>query len=354
MGLADDIAAVLERLDLFGSLRPANHDAERDRFFAALDDGERYDPQYAYAVDVDLDAVADTVADIAERLESPLADRFVAGLIGRGELIAAIGTDRITDRSEAVYGRPDAETVAAARERFEVPRPDRGGDVVDAAQLRDAFQDLFSRLGMDYGCELVADGGARNVPAQQAVLVPQDGTYGAVQARRLLVHESTHAVRTFNGLASSDPVLAYGTAGYEIVEEGLTALNEEAVGVFADTVPRITARVIAVDAAENGFHDLYDTMQELGLDRATAFTRTFRVKRGLQDTAGPGGFIKDHIYFQGYRLLQAHQDRVDALYAGKVGLDDLELVETEPTVGREAHLDAYREAAEALPGAEQG
>ncbi|MFB6076795.1 MAG: tyrosine/phenylalanine carboxypeptidase domain-containing protein, partial [Candidatus Nanohaloarchaea archaeon] len=92
---------------------------------------------------------------------------------------------------------------------------------------------------------------------------------------------------------------------------------------------------------ETGTMNLDDVMRELGLDRRTAFIRTYRVKRGLVDTSRPGGFCKDHIYFQGYRRIAAEPDLAAALYAGKVDADDLDLVDHDPRIGREAHLRSY-------------
>lgn len=334
------VREVLERLDLYGRLRPTNHDAERERFLDAAAAGETYDPQYAYEGLDDRDAVEGLIGQVAVDADDALGERLVAALRERLRTVAAIGTDRITDVSTNVYGEPDAETVAAARELFHPPQDD-GETTVAAAELVGAFEDLFDRLDADYGA--VTGDETRNEPERRRVAVADHGWTGAA-ARRLLVHESTHAVRALNGMAAGHPALVYGTDGYETMEEGLATFNEQAAGVFAGSVPRITARVIAVDAMDRPFHEVYGTMRELGLGERIAFIRTHRVKRGLVDTGQRGGFRKDHIYFQGYRVIDANPGLADALYAGKVGRDDLDLVEGEPDIDRDAHLAAYRAA----------
>ncbi|MDY6769446.1 MAG: hypothetical protein SVU88_00570, partial [Candidatus Nanohaloarchaea archaeon] len=79
-----------------------------------------------------------------------------------------------------------------------------------------------------------------------------------------------------------------------------------------------------------------------------AFIRAYRVKRGLQDTSRPGGFIKDHIYFQGYRRLEQEPGLAADLYAGKLGFDDVGLVDAAPRITRERHLAACERVAERL------
>ena len=39
--------------------------------------------------------------------------------------------------------------------------------------------------------------------------------------------------------------------------------------------------------------------EKYNLGTNNAYVITKRVKRGLKDTALPGGYIKDHLYFQG-------------------------------------------------------
>ncbi len=341
------VAAFLDTVDLFDRLYPENYDEERDRFMDAVADGERYTPRYRYP-GFDRPPADTVLAEMREQAADALDRRLLAHLESRLEMVAAIGSSDITETSAAHYGQPDDALVAAAKAAYRAPGGTGDGGVSSDA-LRDAYGRLFDALGMEYRCRLVDAETIRHEAAEQAILLPRGKEYGRTQAKRILIHESTHAVRAYNGMRHGHPALVYGTAGYETVEEGLTAVNEDAVGVFEDTLPRLTSRVLAVAQAGKPFPALYEAMRDLGMDRDTAFVRTYRVKRGLQDTAAAGGFIKDHIYFQGYRRLQdLSAADIGALYVGKVDMDAVDDVDGDPAVTRDEHLAAYRTAVDVL------
>lgn len=347
MSLHQTVEEALDRLDIYQQIYPENYEREKERFFAAVADDEVYNPQYTYR-DFTPDAVRPLLDTLAADAETALQERLVEQLRGRRRMMDAIGSPAITDASTAVYGRPDDEMVAAAREQFRPHQDDEDGEPISAETLQDAYRTLFDALDMDYTCRLVDAETIRNDPHDRAILIPENGSYGLMQAKRVLVHESTHSVRTYNGIQHGDPALIYGTDGYAVAEEGLPTFNEDTVGVFADTRPRITSRVIAVAAADRSFHDLYREMRDLGLGERLAFIRTYRVKRGLADTGEPGGFIKDHIYFQGYSTLQEHPDLAEQLYVGKIGFSECDAVDAAPAIPRDRHLAAYRDAVTAL------
>lgn len=344
MGAREDVERLSDHLDLFHYLEPVNSEEERERFLAAVEEDRAYNPSYTYRDVPHLDEARQLLDRLDDAADGTLEQRMVDGLRGRLRMIEAIGSAAVTERSREHYGSPDDSLVAAARERFQQPAGE-AADVIDGEQLLAAFEALFDELGVSYGCDLVAADIIRNNPREKRILVPENKTYTRDSAKRLLVHESTHSVRTVNGLAAGALPLVYGTQGYEVAEEGLATFNEQELGVFANTVPRITARVVAVAAADESFHALYQEMRDLGLDRRTAFIRAYRVKRGLQDTSQPGGFIKDHIYFQGYSRITDSPALADQLYAGKVGFDDVAAVDSVPSVSRDDHIAACERVA---------
>ncbi|MFB6294727.1 MAG: tyrosine/phenylalanine carboxypeptidase domain-containing protein [Candidatus Nanohaloarchaea archaeon] len=335
---ADTVADLDATLDLYHYLQPVNTAEERERFMDAVEDGEPYAPSYEYP-GFDHDDVAAALEELEQAAETRLEEQVVAGLRSRHRMITAIGTADITAASREHYGAPSESMFAAAREQFTAP--DRDGEAtVESRVVRDAFNAVFDHLGVDYTAALGDNDIIRNSPHESRILVPQDKSYTADAAARLLVHESTHAVRTVNGRAAGQPALVYGTAGYEIAEEGLATFNEAAMDVLHVSLPKITARVLAVDRIGDGFHDVYQAMRDLGLDRRAAYIRAYRVKRGIRDTSQPGGFVKDHIYFQGYQKIADRPDLADELYAGKIGFDDVESVAANPVVTRDEHIDA--------------
>lgn len=336
---ADAVEQLSDHLDIFHYIEPVNSDEEREAFHAAVEEGRRYNPSYKYRECSAADGARKLLEEVATAAEGTLERSLVAAFRGKLRMIEAVGSPDITERSQAYYGSPDTELVNAAQEQFAPPGA-AGEKAVGSTHMREAFEALFDEIGVSYGCEVADVDIVRNAPRAEGILLPRGKTYTVADAKRLLVHESTHSVRAVNGMEAGSAPLIHGTNGYEVAEEGLATVNEEAVGAFRTTLPRITARVIAVAAAGTGFYALYQEMRELGLDPRSAFVRAYRVKRGLQDTSRPGGFIKDHIYFQGYTRLASTPELADRLYAGKVGFDDIDAVTSSPAVTRNEHLAA--------------
>lgn len=346
--LISQIEAALEHLNIYDHIYPTNYAEEKEAFFTAVDDGEAYDPQYEYAEFEHRSKVAKLLDDIQKVVETPLQQQLLTGLRGKLRMITAVGTPEITDTSKAVYGFPSEETVEKAEEMERPPNNDDGDVTVDTEQLQQAYTEMFDRLGMEYRCKLVDVEQVRNDPLNKQVILPKNVEYTEMRAKRNLVHETTHSVRTYNGMKHGDPALMYGTNGYEIAEEGLPTFNESDVDVFDATVPKITSRVIAVANADKSFHELYRLMRDLGRSKRLAFIRAYRVKRGLTDTLNAGGFIKDHIYFEGYSRLAETPDLADNLYMGKISFEEVDMVDAEPYISRADHIAAFNDVASTL------
>lgn len=55
----------------------------------------------------------------------------------------------------------------------------------------------------------------------------------------------------------------------------------------------------AFKASTMGFVELFDDLEKYIDDKMSRFKFTLRVKRGLMDTAEPGGLYKDQVYLEG-------------------------------------------------------
>jgi hypothetical protein len=119
--------------------------------------------------------------------------------------------------------------------------------------------------------------------------------------------------------------------GYLPTEEGLAALHEKKAGCLTNNrLRRFAGRVIAVSMALKGsFRDVFNELCKF-FPPKEAFEMTVRVKRGLKDTSAAGGFIKDHVYLEGKLALEefiAKGKDITPLYAGKIGLEQIGMVE---------------------------
>ena len=90
------------------------------------------------------------------------------------------------------------------------------------------------------------------------------------------------------------------------------------------TMRNYAGRVIAVDSVvkELSFRDCFGALVDYDFTEDDAWNLTVRAYRG-------GGFIKDHVYLEGYYKVKEFAENggdICDLYVGKVGIDDLPLV----------------------------
>ncbi len=165
------------------------------------------------------------------------------------------------------------------------------------------------------------------------ILLRKDELFSEEHVKKLIVHEiETHALRAENGRLQKYKILIAGLPFYLATEEGLAIYNEEQMNVTPLQQKIILARnVIGTKIAQTkGFMEVYKEIRAYCKDNETAFKVSARIKRGLHDTSKPGGFLKDHVYLQGYFLIKEFIKKggdIKKLYAGKIGIGDIYLVE---------------------------
>lgn len=97
-------------------------------------------------------------------------------------------------------------------------------------------------------------------------------------------------------------------------------------------------------ALKKPFNDVYKFFLENGFTKNLAFQRTFRLKRGFEDTSSPGCFAKEAVYYEGMIEVKNYLDKdgdVKKLFAGKVGFDDFEYVPVPKDVIIPSRLQTY-------------
>lgn len=152
--------------------------------------------------------------------------------------------------------------------------------------------------------------------------------------RNKLNHEiQTHYLRRYNQkLQSWDfDSEAKLPKEFRITEEGLANLHsyiERTDAIFHKTYLNYFA---AYMAQQISFAELYSELVELGCSQRFAWNVTLKNKRGLKDTSQPGGFSKNHIYFEGlvkiWKWLMADNDP-KLLYAGRIALEEVDKLQT--------------------------
>ncbi len=339
----------LESLSLTDLLDPTNGDQFR-RMYTTSGLGHPPDPVFAYPSPVfQHEAILEQCAAFARELEScpdlkPVTAAYLGILEETRRLVQLIG-DREAGRDIAeplsgLYGKPADSVVAQS---LAILREDRGPAhserIVTAQGLASALEKRLTGLGLAWRLEISAAISARVTVSSlhKRIRIKHGERFSPQEVRRLLAHEiEVHVFRRENGAQQPFRIFRHGFPGYLETEEGLAAYAEQRMGLLDHDQLRIyAARVLAADLALQGsFTDVFTALREY-LPPEQAYAIAQRVKRGLTNTAQPGGFTKDQCYLSGYLAVSqaANAGLLNLLYTGKVGLADIPLVRKLTTAG---------------------
>lgn len=286
----------------------------------------------------------ETVATLYEAKADELAMR--AALIGRMQQ----GDDHgVSILARTLYGIPStlraeldthlAEMIASAGPRKTSAQVKYW---VDAAMFAEMARLMFVHYGMSDARVRVLKRRSIKVGRHRAthalrLLVPTDLRITRRRARQLLAHEiEAHALRHLNGIRSPLHILARGTAGYLIADEGLamTLQAEHAQGNHWPGFWESYAVAIALEhdgpttfallrdaraALATAMHD--PNARKTGED--AAWRLCLRIYQGIAHPNRPGlAFPRDHVYLSGYHAVSALPN-VNSLYIGKVAIEDV-------------------------------
>jgi hypothetical protein len=315
--LAREFARLRSRWNLYRWLAPAPASAAREkaRFLDAVRGRARPSPpRYEYPAHDPAELAADRAwLDSAVPPPGPLGELLAEErrfLLHQLDMVAARGdAERFTALSIEAFEKPDAGDLAAARDGIARPRPCLGDEPITPGRLADEACEHLRALGIGTWSVAVIDGLSTIMKVDSGhrrIELRGDFTFAPVDRVSLLHHEiEGHVVRAENGFAFGHEFLGLGV-GYETeLDEGLAVWFEEKHGGLGGRRwEELTVRVLAVDAAlAGGFLDVWDLVRDLapGIGEDLAYQLALRVKRGLADTAAPGGWTKDALYFRGWR-----------------------------------------------------
>lgn len=258
------------------------------------------------------------------------------------ELIEAIGTEKLGERSKALYGYPSADLLRQAQEKLAV-KPKHFEKLGKTYSMKEAIVE-FEKVLKDYGLDswkvkvkehMVTDviAGKKNV-----LFVREGATFDETRLRMLVAHEiETHILTAENGARQSYLMFNRGFGNYLETQEGLAIWNQESVITHdVEKNYRSAVLVFVIDfAMKHGFAETVDYCKKLGMKTDKAFRTAIKVKRGYEDTSKPGAFTKDMIYFSGYLQIQsfvAGGGDLRDLYFGKYNLKDLQHIKDIPNL----------------------
>ncbi|MGW0944800.1 tyrosine/phenylalanine carboxypeptidase domain-containing protein [Streptomyces sp. NPDC002623] len=332
--------AALNRTSLLKAVLPNDIESRRERFVRDLRQGSPRSPVFTYpGTDATRTEPLRQIVDDYGAHDDPLirlmADEASKHL-ARFQACVSHEADRITQELSAENGVPDeallAEALAFLRARKERTPPEEERRF-SAADVLKAVEKTLSAQGLtDWKPQIHPEMAARMSvrSGNRTVNIRADLRLGENELVGLVTHEiGTHVFRWENGHRVAD-VLCVRLSGATATEEGLAVWNEQRATGGKSLDPRFALRVVAVHTALRGsFVDVVHALLPF-VPVEAAFDVATRVKRGLIDTAEPGGFVKDHVYLAGYRMVREHLDRNpdehDLLMAGKWPLNRLSLL----------------------------
>ncbi len=331
------------RIDPYNA--PLNFDQEKKAMLAAHAVEASYNPIFEYAVPPEFPTQRIYEFIRTLRFEDSALERLYY-FAAQNELltIRAVEThspSAITGHTTLIYGIPGNSLLEAAHALLESPSADVASNIdalsVTAQDAALEMQNKLTELGLhNWTARTFSPMNAKVAVSRidGMIKIRENATFTRQELRRLLFHEiGVHVFRGENGRSQPVGIFARGLPGYLDTEEGLAVLTEERVGVVeAATMRKYAGRVIAAaDALNKPFSDVfYGIVNYLGPD--AAFEVTARAKRGFRNTSEPGTHTKDIVYLSGYlkvsQHLSEHPDDYDMLFAGKFGLQEIDLVKS--------------------------
>ena len=337
-----EVTALLEQLRLPTALvfTPLNLESEKKKFF----DSDTYEPYFKYRIvkndnEKILDKLSkvELISDVDPRISKFYID-LITSKAQANDLMYAVGNNqKVTEISKDRFGMPSpilfrnaTRVLRGVVKNYHLAKnPPKTKDLLEYDDIVKIFDEVFNGLGLE-GWKVersinISKNGMKIGVKRKQVLVNEEIQRSKFALRKSIVHEvGTHVLRSVNG--KNTGFTALGNANlpaYLDVEEGLATWNESEMGVLTeDGLKKKAAYVYAIKIGENmSFRQLYNAL--LGsLPKYSAFNIVYRVKRGLADTAKPGIYTKDIVYFRGFRkvLKKLGEDKslYPLLYAGKI------------------------------------
>lgn len=332
--LSRTVLALSRRIDLLRIVEPTNVLEEKVNFIS----GQSLQPKFEYKrvtfnpsfIDRELSKLTFPSDQLGRMLrqkahEVYLSNRLVINRENRAEMVRF---------SEQLYGAlsknlvEKAENIASAvaKKKSRSTYLQNKQILMTSKEVAPILREILARLKLDNWEVIRTSRQASSVNvASRQVKVSTHKLYTKEDVKGLIAHEIFgHVYRATNGLGQPISIFGVGLPGYLPTEEGLAMYLEEKFGVLnQDALLRHALKVIAVDSVRKNFcfKACFNRLRMLGADDDLAWELCCRVFRG-------GGFLKDHVYLQGYfkvkRWIKGGGD-VNRLFVGKIGLHHLDL-----------------------------
>ena len=345
----DQLSQISRKINLLTYLRPINLRQEKEKFFA----NSNFNPHFRYPnIDLDFNKLKADLSSISPD-ETPLGlifKRKCKELLKKITLLENLGKPVLTKLSIDLYGRPGRKLIKKAKDYLvQKPRLFFEGKTHNVQEIKRYFKKMLQSYNLSKKWRIKLKKGL--VPdcyvVRSIMYMRPNVKFSKERMRRTAAHEiETHILRRENGKAQPYKIFSEGLANYTSTEEGLAIYNEEQMAERNSKKSFWPALyVVAVDQALVGsFRDVFDTIRGYGFSKERAWVISCKVKRGLADTSKPGSFTKDWLYLAGKCKIDRYLNQggdLKKLYLGKIGTEDLSLIEKMPGIKEPKYLPKF-------------
>ncbi len=337
------------RLPIAMVYTPINLKSEKKKFF----DSDTYNPYFQYKiVKNNNDAVLKKLLHVEEIIDvDPRISDFYIQLISSkkeaNDLMYAVGNNElVTDISYNRYGKPSpilfrnaCRVLRGRMSGYDVKKSKtlEKGKILGYKRIEEAFRIVFDELGLDdwriEESKNISKNSIKVGIKSKRVFVDPNIERTQFKLRKTIIHEvGTHVLRATNGEKTGfDALSKANLPSYLDVEEGLATWNEQNLGLLTDRwlVKKAVLTYALYIGEDMSFRELYNALLGI-LPKYGAFSTTYRVKKGLRDTAYGGLYTKDITYFRGFRKVMRKLEKdpslYELLYAGKIDFKQTEWV----------------------------
>ncbi|MFH1789835.1 MAG: tyrosine/phenylalanine carboxypeptidase domain-containing protein [bacterium] len=355
LNLDKKICRIESKINVSGAFRPLNLDREMNEFLRSRINSPRF---FYRQTSVNLSQIKRELKALPKIINHPLAHLFlnkIKELILKIDLIESIDKEELHLFSSKLYGKADRKLYdKAVRYMHDNPIVEDESEILNCRAIVKELEKYLELFKMTKWKVRISKDRATDVAVSKSgIIFVRDGcSFSINRLKAVIFHEiCTHIFRLENGKLQKYGIFEKGTSGYLATEEGLAIFNQKKINVALgekDIWPAV--RLIGIYLAdEMTFAELFNHLKtDYNLTDHTAWVTCVKAKRGLVNTDKKISFTRDNVYFSGYLQVREYLkndfgNRLRRMYMGKVGLNDLCLLERamESNVKKPRHLPNY-------------
>lgn len=309
-------------------LTPLNFEEEKTKFF----ESKTSSPQYIYRKN-DLSGTKEKLSQLHIRLnllDIPIdlrnyLNNYLRNLHNLLETHLAIGTNEFAVHARRVFNW-DIEEIKNIKKSLPKNKAHTSNQKPQNAEFikKELLAALKNKYGItDYPVVINTISKHIIVDGEKQLYIGSSVKRNQNNIKRLIVHElESHVLQKRNIRESHNPLLKLITYKDRMLYvEGLAVFNEFETNTITKSAYDIyRARLEAVEYSHQSFRQIYDKLKK-DISEDKAFLTAYRVKRGLGNTAHPGGLPKDAAYLEGFVLINKMKkdgEDIEKLYLYRV------------------------------------